>query len=197
MPVRAKLFRLIEETPHLTWQLLTKRPENVMRMVPEHWKTAFPENVWMGTSTENQEMADLRIGHLMGIPAKVLFLSCEPLVGPIDRVLGDNLGPIFAGGKVQRGIDWVIAGGESGPKARPMNPAWVRSIRDQCKAKNTPFLFKQWGEWAPASNFPDHIPSAESCDFEGAATGGDEVWRVGRDAAGNILDGQTHEEFPA
>lgn len=81
---RARLWPLIEATPHLDWLLLTKRPQNIMAMVPAAWKEAFPSNVWVGTSVEDQAAADERIPYLLSVPAKVIFLSCEPLIGPVD-----------------------------------------------------------------------------------------------------------------
>lgn len=94
-------------------------------------------------------------------------------------------------------IDWVICGGESGPGARPMHPAWARSLRDQCAAAGVPFLFKQWGCWAPGSSFADRIPSGECCDFDGSLKGDDErVWKVKKQEAGRLLDGVEHNGFP-
>lgn len=130
---RQDLWRLIEETPHLDWLLLTKRPQNIVRFSPERWFTdGIPRNVWLGTTVENQEEADRRIPHLVQCPARVRFLSCEPLQGPvmIRRWL--------------RKLEWVIAGGESGAHYRPVDPAWFRDLRDQCADYSVPFLFKQW-----------------------------------------------------
>jgi protein gp37 len=112
-------------------------------------------NVWMGVSVENQEAADERISYLLQVPAKVRFLSCEPLLGPIDlhkaaykNADGSRTGAVTIWKGC--GVNWVIAGGESGPGARPSNPDWYRRLRDDCKAANVPFFFKQWGEYAPA-----------------------------------------------
>lgn len=156
---RARLFCLIQETPWLIWQLLTKRPENVMAMVPENWQAGLPSNVWIGTSVEDQRRADERIPHLLKIPADVRFLSCEPLLGPVDFTP-----PEFRGTNVNKhdwlqDLDWVIVGGESGPNARPMHPDWARGIRDACRYRtdmgrpwSLPFLFKQWGAYGPWLN---------------------------------------------
>ncbi len=170
---RTELFDLIYETPWLDWLILTKRPENVLRMVPWmfHHPDFFgwPSNVWIGTSVENQEQADKRIPELLKIPAAVRFLSVEPMLGPVDLHSSWAIGGQFChkcGGFgwydeddvvcprcVQPGwtthakIHWVIVGGESGPEARPMNPDWARGIRDQCREARVPFFFKQWGEW--------------------------------------------------
>ena len=139
---RAELFGMIEQTSSLDWLLLTKRPENVNEMVPGRWRTVgrWPANVWVGTTIENQAAADKRIPELLSVPTLVHFLSCEPLLGPVS--LAGHLGA----------IEWVIAGGESGPQARPMNPDWVRRLRDQCVAAGVPFHFKQWGGLTPKAN---------------------------------------------
>jgi protein gp37 len=123
---------LILETPNLNWQILTKRPENIAKFYNGR---EIPFNVWLGTSVESQEWAEKRIPHLLANDAPVRFLSCEPLLGPLD------LRP-WLGGKNH--IEWVIAGGESGDGWRAMNPDWVRSIRDQCQEFGVPFFFKQW-----------------------------------------------------
>ena len=146
---RADLFELVEQTPNLDWLLLTKRIGNALAMVqtgrwfPSHWP-----NVWLGATVVNQEEADRDISKLLAVPAAVRFLSIEPMLGPVD--LSRWLEPAGLDtdlGLSNPGIDWVICGGESGPKARPMHPDWVRSLRDQCQAEGVPFFFKQWGEW--------------------------------------------------
>jgi len=158
---RARLWRLIEETPNLCWLLLTKRPEEVLRRVPNFWlhdrpyfddpgeTYGWPANVWIGCTVEDQQRADERIPHLLRIPAPVRFLSMEPLLGPVDLASG-YLADVsrFTWSRqsrdpYDRGIQWVIAGGESGPRARPSHPDWFRSIRDQCEAVGVPFFFKQ------------------------------------------------------
>lgn len=128
-PWRHDLFDLIEKTPNLEWLLLTKRPQNAAKFL----KKRMPRNVWIGTSVEDQKAADERIPHLAGIPATVRFLSCEPLLGPL------NLRPLLGR------IDWVIVGGESGKSPRQMDADWVRDIRDQCVEAGVAFHFKQWG----------------------------------------------------
>ena len=190
---RQRLMDLIDATPSLDWLLLTKRPQNIAPLMARITNGTFGTawnfrdhmpNVWLGTTVEDQPRADERIPQLLAIPAKVHFLSCEPL---LERVLL----PIFEAtgqfrtnpetGKrqlglrasVNHGIDWLICGGESGPGARPMPPAWARSLRDQCAAASVPFFFKQWG---------DHD-----------ATGR----RVGKAAAGKLLDAAEHLAFPA
>jgi len=153
-------------------------------------------NVWLGTSVENQEQADKRIPHLLQVPAAVRFLSIEPLLGAIE--LSDVTRRADAvqvlGKPALQGIDWIIVGGESGPGARPMHPDWARSLRDQCTAAGVPFFFKQWGEWLPhcqsqyvGSHFSER---GHKFDVDHLAT------RVGKQAAGRLLDGREWNEMP-
>jgi protein gp37 len=140
----AEVFIKIEQCPQHTFQILTKRPERAVQFFEwlsetVTWKPKT-DNVWIGTSVEDQKTANERIPHLLKIPAAVRFLSCEPLLGPVD--LKSQISNL-------KSIHWVIAGGESGPGARPMHPDWVRSLRDQCKDAAVPFFFKQWGEYMP------------------------------------------------
>lgn len=136
---RLRLKRLIHDTPHLDWLLLSKRPENYLRLF---WGPdgVWPSNVWAGTSIENQDTAEERMPHLLRVPAVVRFLSIEPLLGPVDLV--------EAWGKCLKGSgdpQWVIVGGESGGKSRPCNIAWIRDIVKQCKAARCPVFVKQLG----------------------------------------------------
>lgn len=124
---RLELFNLIRETPHLTWMLLTKRIGNAEAMVG---KGGWPRNVWLGATIVNQEEHDRDIEKLARTTAPIKFLSCEPLLGPID---------------LRWCVDWVIVGGESGANARPMDADWARGLRDTCLRTNIPFHFKQWG----------------------------------------------------
>lgn len=196
--VRERLFRLIDATPNLDWLLLTKRPENIAKMMPTYAKTSPSENwffdpeeqkrrglthagpyqstmtvsgvgvirdnVWIGTSVEDQETANARVPHLLKVPAKVRFLSMEPLLGPVtvtfvgcpkcgqskqpylpNYVICRNCGyEIKYPDELQR-IQWVIVGGESGPKARPFHIEWCRSIIEQCRAADVPVFVKQMG----------------------------------------------------
>jgi protein gp37 len=135
---RNKLWDLIEKTPMLDWLLLTKRPENMTELVP--WHQQWPNNVWAMVTVENQKYAVNRIPLLMEIPARIKGLSLEPMIGPVDL------------GKWLRGVQWVIVGGESGYESRPMNPDWIRVVRDQCLEYEVAFFFKQWGNWIPSSN---------------------------------------------
>ena len=151
---RNDLFNLIAETPHLDWLLLTKRPENINRMVADYagdcawlaWNGVYPRtNIWIGTSVENQEQAEKRIPHLLNVEAPVKFLSCEPLLGPLnlEDLAYEAAGPAWAG--YNKLVDWIIVGGESGQKARSLQLEWARSLRDQCQAAGTAFFMKQLG----------------------------------------------------
>jgi protein gp37 len=193
------LLDLIRQTPNLDWLLLTKRIGNWLRRLEAahervrlevgadtvllpllDWITEWhagrpPANVWLGATVVNQDEADRDIPKLMRVPARVRFLSIEPMLGYIDVSAGIQY------------LSWIICGGESGPHARPMHPDWVRSLRDQCAAAGVPFLFKQWGEWAPnyLTENGERIESTMWMD------------RMGKKAAGRQLDGREHSEFPA
>lgn len=151
---RNEAWDIIKRTPHLTYQILTKRPQNIAARLPQDWGDGYP-NVWLGTSTENQDTADERIPMLLQVPAVVRFLSCEPLLGKIDlwQWLGGAREPIgsFWNGEGS-GVAWVIVGGESGPNFRPMNLDWARSIRDQCVKASVPFFFKQEAAYRNETN---------------------------------------------
>lgn len=192
----AAVFAVMAATPHITYQVLTKRPEQALRwfrwvghqaghyregtvlagfvalidglsvgdaLLDQIARSPWPlPNVWLGVSVEDQRRGDERIPVLLEIPTAVRFLSVEPMLGPIvlrDRWLD----------ALQESVDWVICGGESGPGARPMDPAWARSLRDQCSKSEVPFLFKQWGT-------RDGMSKHE---------------------AGRELDGITHDGYPA
>lgn len=164
---RARLWDLIEATPHLIWLLLTKRPENVEHMVPARWlgpvslggNAEWPRNAWLGATVENQEQANARIPKLFDIGARVpvRFLSCEPLLGPIDLtvpsmgfhtvrgVLGDDYHDRTRWENIGRALNWVIVGGESGGGFRALDVDHARSLRDQCARAGVPFFFKQHG----------------------------------------------------
>ena len=179
-------------------------------------------NVWLGATICDQAEADRDIPKLLATPAARRFLSMEPLLAQVnlspcwinhrcgfgndeDHAMSHCFGCGGLSGYSERcawpsqKIDWVIAGGESGPQARPMHPEWVRSLRYQCATAGVPFLFKQWGEWAPGSNWPDDvaIPSGECCRFGNSMMSDDDaVWRVGKKRAGRLLDGRTWNEVP-
>lgn len=204
--LRPALWRLIARTPHLDWMLLTKRPENILAMSP--WTEPWPHNVWIGTSVEDQRRADERIPILLQVPARVRWLSCEPLLGPVDlwepryKLPKLGKGSAFNWGD---GVHWVIAGGESGAKARPMHPDWARSLRDHCVAAGVAYHFKQWGEYVPYEMQPGCMWQSQ----HGVLVEQDEVIRkiqfhhnklgfarVGKKAAGRLLDDRTWDEVP-
>lgn len=192
---REAAWDIIRKTPHLTYQILTKRPERIKDCLPSDWGNGWT-NVWLMTTVESQEQL-YRAALIEDIPAVVHGISVEPMIGPVD--LESYFGIIT--------LDWVICGGESGPGARPMHPNWARSLRDQCVAAGVPFFFKQWGEWAP-------IDQPWKCDEDikplrlnerwlnlngGHGFHGEEVWRmrgVGSKNAGHLLDGQEWRQFP-
>jgi len=123
-----KVFNVMNENPQHTFQVLTKRADRLLEL---NSKLNWTHNIWMGVSVENEKVIQ-RIELLRATNARVKFLSCEPLIGPLNDLQLEN-------------IDWVIVGGESGPKARPMDPEWVVNIMDQCRKAAVPFFFKQWG----------------------------------------------------
>lgn len=265
----ADVFARMWWTPQHTFQVLTKRHGRMRSLLPRlegrlrnmerdlalvhaptplHWPLP---NVWLGVSVENQRWADVRLPALMRTPAAVRFVSCEPLLEPVN--LRRWLRPVPDCGHVTpedgtcghpaaltpechrwadcparpqrddwRGLDWVIAGGESGARARPMHPDWARQLRDDCAVAGVPFFFKQWGEWTPLGplygDLEDtddghleavHLEVAEgkrviqleSSGYivEGHQPGDSHTWlmgRVGKKAAGRVLDGRTHDAFP-
>lgn len=147
-PHRARLWELIEQTPSLDWQLLTKRPENVMQMVPASWRARFPANVWLGTSVEDQRRADERIPHLLRVPARIRFLSCEPLLGPVNLGLVGTLPSDITGTAyafVADYLHWIIIGGESGRNARPFDLQWAYDIVRECYETDVACFVKQMG----------------------------------------------------
>lgn len=138
---RARLFDLVDATPALRWLLLTKRPGDVGAMLPDRWEGRLPAHCWIGTTVEDQTRADERIPALEAIDAPVRFLSAEPLLEPVD--LSAHL--------ARGGIDWVIVGGESGPRHRRFDPAWARTLHDQCANAGVAYFFKQHGGLRPTS----------------------------------------------
>ncbi len=151
-----EVFKVIEKTPQHIYQILTKR-ESIM--VDYFRKRKIPQNVWMGVTVENKKHGLIRIKSLRKIKAKIRFLSIEPLLEDLGRI---NL----------KGIDWVIVGGESGPKARPMQEEWAVNIQKQCEEMEVAFFFKQWGTW------------------------GEDMVKRSKKANGRILLGKTWDEYP-
>lgn len=213
------VFAVMAMAKQHTFQVLTKRhgrmrsvlsnPLFVEEMAtrleilnyPDVCTTQWPlPNVWLGVSTEDQKRADLRIPALLDTPAAVRFISAEPLLGPIDLHRTrphscDEHGRDICPPWLIQGLDWVIVGGESGRGARPMNPDWARSLRDQCTAAGVSFLFKQWGEWVAEDQSPEDIilPGKSTRHWGDDAPG---VYKVGKKAAGRELDGRTWDEYP-
>ena len=150
-------------------------------------------NVWVGVSVEDQKWADIRIPALRDTPAAVRWISAEPLLGAVDlaeHLIPAEPAPAFTAAWDRGDLGWVVVGGESGPGARPMQPAWARDLRDQCVATGVPFLFKQWGAWAPMA--PGVNPGKEIRAYPGAL-----LQQVGKKRAGRVLDGRTWDEYPA
>lgn len=254
-----RIFDVAERATHHTFQILTKRGDRMRAYLTRRWR--LPDHIaelyegieapifqvfrhiWVGVSVEDQKRADERIPDLLATPAAVRFLSCEPLIGPVDltriEIIADSLdargrlkrcgtridglagkyresgmpyigdwdvfGP-YPEGRPSIRLDWVICGGESGPRARPMHPDWARSLRDQCAAAEVPFFFKQWGEWAPQTSSEDtrHLhqwvlpPGVRNIGPKSPSeVGGALMVRVGKKAAGRLLDGVTHAGMPA
>lgn len=177
LPWRLDLFEVIKQTPNLDWLMLTKRPEVAKAFFKEYPRYCNLDNVWLGVSVENQEQANLRLPIFLQIPAKIHFVSAEPLLGEVDFTkvkttakqmfdanvdLFEHFNSLGQDADFEYGIDWVIVGGESGGStSRPMHPNWVKHIRNQCEDAGVAFFFKQWGEWLPLGyqftnkNIPD------------------------------------------
>ncbi len=217
-----RVFAVMALSPRHTFQVLTKRPERMLAYMTQdgHGRWGFIDgrarqiyaaqhgrrfpagkillgplpNVWLGVSVEDQANAEERIPLLLQTPAAVRWISAEPLLGPVNlsalRLSGGEFdalrgGDVGRSGRVETwpALSWVVAGGESGPKARPMHPAWVSGLRDQCAAAGVAFLMKQWGAWVPA---------------EASSGAGDGLMaKVGKKAAGRLLDGVLHDSYPA
>lgn len=229
---RRDLFDLINATPNLDWLLLTKRVGNARVMYADSYLDSarpWPNNVWLGATVCNQAEADRDIPKLLSVPAAVRFLSIEPMLGAIDlTVLGaeepnqiDSLRGVMSSNAPLSidpsptqhfaGLDWVICGGESGSKARPMHPDWARSLRDQCSAAGVPFFFKQWGQFDLSYDRDRDDPDCRRCgemDRQGGrwinlkggfGFNGERVHYardVGVKRAGRQLDGREHNDSP-
>jgi protein gp37 len=181
---RERLWNLIQSTPWLDWLLLTKRPQNIGDMVP--WTNKWPTNVWLGTTVENQQYAEERLEFLLKHKAVVRFLSCEPLLGPLDLTRWFHR-------KGFQPIDWVIAGGESGPGARPMHPDWPIRLLRQCQAATVAFHFKQWGHWVPAELAGSYTKTNV---LKLPAERPVSMVRLGKKEAGRLLEGTTWDGVP-
>lgn len=203
----SRVFSIVRRCPQHTFLFLTKRPARMRDAVDLFVSDADLPNLWLGVTAENQDAADERIPLLLATPAAKRFVSIEPMLGAVDLKMGNcshcqKRGNQFhlthscevcgrVGGK---NLDWVICGGESGPGARPMHPAWARSLRDQCEEAGVPFFFKQWGEWAPDC----FCQTPQPCKATPRPTPGrrGRMFRCGKARAGHLLDGKEHREFP-
>ncbi|MHB2029335.1 MAG: DUF5131 family protein [Acidimicrobiales bacterium] len=179
-----RTFQVMEETPRHTYQVLTKRSQRLAKLAP---KLPWPSNVWMGVSVETEKYS-FRVNHLRATQAAVRFISAEPLLGPLSNIDLTN-------------IDWVIAGGESGPGARPMHPSWVRLLRDHCNESDVAFFFKQWGAWKPERSrlaTPVSIRGELLDSMPAFAVPGSPVKmrRLGKGRAGRRIDGRTWDQMP-
>lgn len=229
----ANVFSVMARTPQHTYQILTKRHgrmrsllnrqsfrDNTLSLAADAgWPMA---NVWLGVSVEDQKWADIRIPALLDSPAAVRWLSCEPLLGPVDLLpyLHHQCDCDPPGHRRESEYgprpDWIVVGGESGPGARPMHPAWARSLRDQCTAVGVPFFFKQWGAWQDGSHDPrtqrgaDHVVLLDGRHVEFSAYADSDLVkgdpalrydacimsRVGKATAGRVLGDRTWDEYP-
>lgn len=170
---RADLFAIIKATPCLDWQLLTKRPQNIAKMLPADWGDGYP-NVWLGFTAEDQVRFEQRKRFLASIPATVWFVSYEPAIGEL-RIDANDPKP-----------DWIISGGESGHGARPMEPVWVRNLRNDCAELGIAFFHKQWGSYG-------NNPLVREGGLEPAMA--QQVDRNGK--GGGLVDGELLREFPS
>jgi len=205
-----RVMEVIKHCHQHTFQILTKRPARMYEYFAQKDVYSMMPNFWLGVSAENQKQANKRIPILNDIHAEVKFVSLEPLLSKIDlnKALGHTL-KHHAGG-LKNCLNWVIVGGESGPKARPMHPDWVHDIRIQCEIAGVPFFFKQWGEWRESVNkdFGRYHKwqwitlSGITDNWMGRNLINNHEWntklmfRSGKKKAGNLLDGKTYLEFP-
>jgi protein gp37 len=216
-----QVFQTMQLTPYHTYLVLTKRPEIAL----EFWKWMKdqmpkggqgwtpPRNLWMGTSANDQESANIRVPKLLDLKGVLRFLSYEPATGPLDlrkiepaiwRPTFDALAGIETfGDYINRDaprLHWIICGGESGPKAVPMHPAWARKVRDDCKATGVPFFFKQFGAWAPTTFLDGQgVPTVRFTHEKNIFTftdPGQNMIKVGKHRSGHQLDGETIQQFP-
>lgn len=178
------VFQVMADTPRHTYQVLTKRAQRLSKIASS---LPWTDNIWMGVSVESARYS-FRANHLRKVPAAVRFISAEPLLAPLSNLdLTD--------------IDWLIAGGESGPGARPMHPAWAEQLRDRCQEEGVAFFFKQWGAWAPNRDSKavpvtiegEILDSMPKVMAPGAPVS---MRRVGKGAAGRTMGGRTWNEMP-
>lgn len=215
----ADVFGVMAACPQHTFQILTKRPERMHTFLASGCMASFEDdiaeaaalytdvppvlplpNVWLGVSIEDQMTADERIPLLLQTPAAVRFLSIEPLLGYVDfykvSAAMPNEGHPWSNRPTLGGIHWVVAGGESGPKARPMRTEWVRALRDQCKASDVRFLFKQWGEFLPAGQVDKNGDEWTPISMLQTPVMDNGFRRIGKRNAGRLLDSVLHDAYP-
>jgi len=202
-PFILRVFSVMQRCPQHTFMVLTKRPHRALQfckdfgLIPDPYLgcatpsgEVWPENVLFGVTVESQQQANERMHYAIAVPAPGRFISVEPMLGPVQ------LHSIPFVGRDSTGNYWptihgVICGGETGINARPMNPQWVRRLRDDCIENNTPFFFKQWGEWGP-----DDDRTGPTCETWYEWPDGGISYRRGKQNTGNTLDGRTYEQFP-
>ena len=202
-----ELFDGMAAAPLQTFQVLTKRTKRCVDLV---WTwlqrkrlRTMPANIWFGFSAEDQTWFDVRWADMQGLYTMVgtIFVSAEPLLGPINLGLHETRSVHEDLQRLDM-IRWIIVGGESGSKARPVNPEWVRSLRNQCHMAGTPFHFKQWGEWLSQSDqflknaTVDSLRKFRRHTFDPDTLAPIHMWRVGKKSAGRLLDGRTWDQFP-
>jgi protein gp37 len=209
----ARIWAVMALTPHHTYQVLTKRPDRMLSWItdsntrllvedamdkirPGARVSAWPlKNVWVGTSVEDQDRADDRIPLIAQVPAAVRFLSVEPLLGPVSLKAATAKKR-----SLLKKIDWVIVGGESGSRARPMHPAWPRQVRDECEVAGIPLFFKQVGSWRwgmpqkSGETAKGLMPDGRIVAL--GTAGSQSIVKGSKKSGGRLLDGQMHEAMP-
>lgn len=209
-----KVLDKIKEYPQHTFLLLTKRITRAQgQYINWDYFYSFPENVWLGVTVCNQEEADKKIPVLLQIPAAKHFVSIEPMLGPVDiseyavfcdacprKGMAICVGKPGSGEDKCVGLDWVMAGGETGPNARPMSEKWVKSLRDQCLDTGMPFFFKSWGEWCSYQQLPENFDISKYLNDIPQGYWDDtlkeKVILVGKKRSGYLIDGVEYRQFP-
>jgi protein gp37 len=185
---RRQIFDVMKKASWHTFMVITKNPRELKRFVNDYGAHNMPDNLWLGVTAETQAKAKQRIPVLLSIPRIKCFVNFEPLMGPIRLELFLEL-------KSANRIQYIIVGGMTGPDAMPMNPNWVRGIRDVSLANHIPFNFKQWGEWEPLENVQDQLDREELLGFDSHGfADGERMLKVGRKNAGRLLDGREHRD---
>lgn len=208
---RAEEWQIMRECPGLIFQVLTKLIDRVEGHLPPFWDE-IKDRVWMGTTAGYQPALDWAAPYLLKIDAGVRFLSCEPLLGDLDLLKSISRPDVWnflhpdhdyrlAFTLDKCSFDWIIGGGESGPKARPTHPEWARSLRDQCQAADVPFFWKQWGAWYPLSQEEKSecaplVGSVVHNPKQYTSIDGEQFERLGKKKSGRLLDGVEWSQFP-